>query len=86
MKDKEFLQWIYNRLEIYFEVDARADYMSKLRAVIKATDPKQLTPNISFDQDRDVDSKIHRAALKVLKSPNSSKAAKTARGSALTQR
>ena len=45
MKDKEFLQWIYNRFEQYHEVDARTDWMRKLIAVVNATDPEQLTPN-----------------------------------------
>jgi len=36
--------------------------------------------------NRDIKSRTRAAASKVLRSPNSSKAAKTARGSALTQR
>ncbi len=50
MLDKDFLQWIYARLEQYHEEDARVDYMRKLAAVIAATDPEQLTPNVLVDE------------------------------------
>lgn len=49
MNDQDFLRWIYSRLEQYFEVPAGTDYMRKLAAIANATDEKQFTPNISFD-------------------------------------
>jgi len=45
MKDKEFLQWIHDRLQCVHGESEHVDYMHKLRAVIGATDPDQLTPN-----------------------------------------
>jgi len=46
MNDKEFLQWIYTRLEQYYEEDARVDYMRRLQAIIQTTDPDQLTRHV----------------------------------------
>ena len=48
MKDKEFLEWIYDRLAIRYEEDERSDYMYKFRAIIRATDENQITPNSDF--------------------------------------
>lgn len=46
MKDRDFLMWIHEGLEhIYGERPTR-DYMHKLRAIIKSTDPDKITPNI----------------------------------------
>lgn len=47
MHDKEFLQWIHDRLQHMHGENENMDYMHKLRAIIKATDPAQLTPNVS---------------------------------------
>jgi hypothetical protein len=58
MKDQEFLQWIYSRLEQRYEVDAQTDYMRKLAAIINATDPEQFTPNVTGAQG---ESNEHRA-------------------------
>ena len=46
MKDKEFLQWIYDRMHYVHGESEYVDYMLKLKCVIEATDPEQLTPNI----------------------------------------
>lgn len=47
MKDREFLMWIHERLEHVHGESKLVDYMHKLRAVIKATDPGQNTPSTS---------------------------------------
>ena len=47
MTDKEFLEWMYNRLVCFHEEDERKDYMSKFRAIISSTDPEHLTPNVT---------------------------------------
>ena len=46
MSDKEFLQWIYTRLEQYYGEDARVDYMRRLQAIIQTTPPDQLTQHV----------------------------------------
>jgi hypothetical protein len=47
MSDQEFLIWLHERLtNIHGERDA-FDYMYKLRAIIKSTDPEKITPNIA---------------------------------------
>jgi len=52
MNDKQFLQWIYDRLKYEHGEDYRVDYMGKLRNIIAATPEDQLTPNnISFDKE-----------------------------------
>jgi len=46
MSDKEFLQWLYNRLlGVHGEIPY-TDYMRKLKSIINATDSKQNTPNL----------------------------------------
>lgn len=45
MYDYEFLTWIHDRLIHLHKEDHDADYMYKLRAIIKATPEDQLTPN-----------------------------------------
>ena len=45
MKDKEFLQWIHNRMAWVHGENPSVDYMHKLRAVIAATDESIETPN-----------------------------------------
>lgn len=46
MLDKEFLQWIHDRLEFVHKEDHRVDFMYKLRAIIKETPQDKYTPNI----------------------------------------
>ena len=46
MKDKEFLQWIHNRLHQVHGENINVDYMRKLRAIINVTNPTQITPNM----------------------------------------
>lgn len=46
MNDKEFLQWIHDRLEHVHKENPLVDYMWKLRAIIKATPKEQVTPNV----------------------------------------
>ena len=47
MNDKEFLIWIHERLTEVHGENPTFDYMHKLRAIIKATDPEKQTPNIA---------------------------------------
>ena len=39
MNDKAFLVWLHERLEHVHKEDPAADYMHKLRAIIKTTSP-----------------------------------------------
>lgn len=45
MNDKEFLQWIHDRLVDVHGEDMYFDYMWKLRSIIAATPPEKFTPN-----------------------------------------
>lgn len=45
MKDKDFLQWIHDRLEHVHEEERDMDYMCKLRSIIHNYDPDKVTPN-----------------------------------------
>ena len=47
MKDKEFLQWIHDRLQHQHGENPYVDYMHKLRAIIKETNPEQVTQNVA---------------------------------------
>ena len=47
MKDKEFLQWIHNRLKEVHKENVDVDYMHKLRAIIKDYPDDKITPNVS---------------------------------------
>ena len=47
MTDKDFLQWIHDRLEHVHGENPRLDYMEKLRCVIESTNPETITPNMS---------------------------------------
>ena len=47
MLDRDFLIWIHERLEYVHGENPMKDYMHKLRAVIKGTDKKQLSPNVA---------------------------------------
>lgn len=44
MKDKLFLAWIHERLELAHGESPHLDYMHKLRSIIDAMDPEQDTP------------------------------------------
>ena len=44
--DKEFLQWIHDRLVHVHNEDENFDYMHKLKNVIRSTDPEKSTPNM----------------------------------------
>ena len=46
MKDKEFLQWIYDRLRYQYDESIHIDYMNKLRNIIEHYDDEKVTPNI----------------------------------------
>ena len=46
MKDKEFLQWIHNRLHYIHEESVNVDYMHRLRAIIDRIPEDQHTPNV----------------------------------------
>ena len=43
--DKEFLQWIHNRMENVHGENPNFDYMHKLRSIIEAIPEEQSTPN-----------------------------------------
>lgn len=45
MKDKDFLQWIHDRLEHVHEEERNMDYMFKLRSIIQSYDPDKVTPD-----------------------------------------
>lgn len=46
MTDKQFLQWVHDRLKNVHGENENVDYMHKLRAIIHATPINQITPNI----------------------------------------
>lgn len=43
MFDKEFLQWLYDRLHHIHGESVNVDYMHKLKSIIEATDPDKVT-------------------------------------------
>ena len=45
MKDRDFLEWIHQRLVNVHKEDEMTDYMHKLRAIILQTPKKRETPN-----------------------------------------
>ena len=45
MKDKQFLSWIYKRLEKVHNESSNIDYMLKLKSIIDKMDPDKSTPN-----------------------------------------
>jgi len=45
MYDRDFLIWLHERMEHVHQESHLVDYMHKLRAIIKRTPPKQMTPN-----------------------------------------
>ena len=48
MGDQKFLIWLHERLTNVHGERATFDYMHKLRAIIKSTDPEKITPNIAM--------------------------------------
>ena len=46
MTDKEFLTWLHVRLTNVHGEKSITDYMHKLRAIIKSTDPDKVTPTV----------------------------------------
>lgn len=47
MRDRIFLVWLHQRLLTIHKEPHEADYMGKLRSIIKAMDPEQVTANTS---------------------------------------
>lgn len=58
MRDREFLQWIHDRLVAEHNEDPLFDYMHNLRSIIKATEYSQVTPNVCSSPKENVVSKI----------------------------
>lgn len=48
MKDRDFLIWIYDRLQYVYNENPNIDYMLKLCSIINATNKDQLTPNCDW--------------------------------------
>lgn len=48
MKDRDYLMWLHERLELVHGESPFTDYMHKLRAIIAATPAKRETPNIGL--------------------------------------
>lgn len=46
MKDQFFLMWLHESLIKVHKVSPSCDYMYKLRAIIRATDPNKMTPDM----------------------------------------
>ncbi len=46
MNDKDFLQWIYDRLKYQYNENINVDYMSKLKCIIEDYDNDKVTPNV----------------------------------------
>lgn len=46
MNDKEFLQWVHDRMSHVYGENESFDFMYKLRAIIAATPEAQVTPNV----------------------------------------
>jgi hypothetical protein len=45
MKDKQFLEWLHDRLEFIHGENFNVDYMGKFRSIIKTIPVDQETPN-----------------------------------------
>ena len=45
MNDKEFLQWLYDRLEQVHNESKYVDYMHKLKSIIADYPKDKITPN-----------------------------------------
>ena len=46
MKDKEFLRWMYDRLNYQYGENELTDYMNKFRCILKDMDEDKCSPNI----------------------------------------
>lgn len=46
LKDKEFLEWLRDRLHYQHNEKLNVDYMMKLQAIIDNTEESKVTPNI----------------------------------------
>lgn len=51
MKDKNFLQWIHNRLTQVHKENPRIDYMNKLQCIIDSYDANKTPPNVIKQED-----------------------------------
>lgn len=51
MKDRAFLTWLHERLVNVHDEPPTADYMHKLRAIVRATPADIETPNIATTPD-----------------------------------
>lgn len=51
MSDKEFLQWIHDRLVLIHGENENFDYMWKLRSIISNTQTDKVTPNVICQYD-----------------------------------
>jgi hypothetical protein len=51
MSDKEFLQWIHDRLALVHGENESLDYMWKLRSIISSTQIDKITPNVAREYD-----------------------------------
>lgn len=49
MTDRDFLMWIHERMEYIHKESPLVDYMRRLRDIIKATPPDQVTPNVATE-------------------------------------
>jgi len=52
MEDKEFLQWIYNRMCLHHNENEMTDYMNKFRCILKGMNDEKYekcSPNIILD-------------------------------------
>jgi len=54
MKDKEFLQWIHDRLRFVYGENQHVDYMIKLKSIIRSTEKDKITPNVITHCDGDI--------------------------------
>lgn len=61
MKDKEFLQWMHDRLIYVHGENKNVDYLHKLRCIIETIDEDQSTPNIiNSHETKDKENDIRR--------------------------
>lgn len=53
MKDKDFLIWLHERLDMVHGEDPLKDYMHKLRAIIRDMPPDRESPNTNTGNSLD---------------------------------
>lgn len=51
MKDKDFLEWLYARMESQYGESPHVDFMLKLKSIIEATPEDQFTPNTALAEE-----------------------------------